>query len=157
GKTGEIDRRVRLGIRAFSHAHRLDPAQLVDVFAKRQAVGLEPERNDVGRCGAHYNQRVKAGGGGGREGFGIAELIRPVEVVVDRMVDAVRSFEAGVDDGHSEVVDESRIVRARAQPAHLRAESPWLGLTDVATAGGIAFPEWVSKNEGRRGGPGATA
>ena len=57
--------------------------------------------------------------------IGVGEVRVPVEVVVDRVIHAaaILAAEAEIEAGHAEVVDEHRVVRARAERAdpHVRA------------------------------------
>ncbi len=45
---------------------------------------------------------------------GIAEVIHPEKIVVGRMVDAVRTFEAQSENGHADEVEKNSVVRAAA-------------------------------------------
>ena len=108
------------------------PPQVVDVLAERLAVGDEPERDDLGRRGPHDEHRVEPRGRRVGEELGVAELLHPGEVVVDRVIDAVPPAEADVERRDAQVVEERRVVRARAERVHLGREPRRPGREAVA-------------------------
>ena len=126
-KPGELGLDIRLRGVGLAYLLGMDQAELVDVFAQGHAVGDELERHDVGGRGSHRDQGVEPGRRGMRQELGVAEFLHPVEVVVDRVIDAISPMEADVEGRHSQMVEKRREVGPGAERAQLWEEAPGAG------------------------------
>ena len=114
-------------------AHRL-AAQKLQLARQRPAIGPVAQGHHLGRTQPHRQKPVQARRDRVVQELGVAEVLHPEEVVVDRVVDAVGTLEGEVEAGDPGVVGEGGVVGTRAERVEHEVEA-----RSVGTAGRLAL------------------